>query len=290
MKPLSFLARSFKKRKLLTVGAFAAVLIGLMVLVGGCVTITTINIGGNVPAGSNHLISMTLTATTDATSPIRGVIAIRIPAAWDIKTVSFTGALTGGATESAVMEGVYATEWESMTGDGYNGHKDGYKWWVGYSAASTFASGDISTVTIAFDSNGRGGTYLLDFVMGIADATTPEADPAANSGFWQIGSAGLNPIGVSLDQAITLYCFTDVLPGTPYFDAIQGLGARAIIQGYGPQAGGYFEFRGTNSVMRAQFTKFITGALNAAGIAGYDPVEGMMPPVNFPDLGPDNPA
>ncbi|MCL5736533.1 MAG: S-layer homology domain-containing protein, partial [Actinobacteria bacterium] len=95
---------------------------------------------------------------------------------------------------------------------------------------------------------------------------------------------------VALDQSITLYCFTDVLPDSPNYDAIQGLGSLGIIQGYGPDGGGYFQFRGTNSVMRAQYTKFITGALNAAGETGYNPVEGMAAPVTFSDLGADNPA
>jgi hypothetical protein len=230
---------------------------------------------------------MTLTANTDASSPVRGVVAIRIPAAWDIKTVTFAGsALTGAATESAVMENIYATEWETAAGVGYNGHKDAYRWWVGYSPAQAFSTGDTSTVTIAFDSHGRGGTYLLDFAMGVAGDVNPEN--LDDKGLWQIGSAGDAPTGVLLDQSITLYCFTDVPVGSSYFDAVQGLGAAGVITGYGPSAGGYFEFRGLNMVNRAQYAKFICNALAASGIADYVPVEGMAPPVNFSDLGADN--
>jgi len=63
-----------------------------------------------------------------------------------------------------------------------------------------------------------------------------------------------------------------------------------LINGYGPQSGGSYEFRPTNTVFRAQFAKMITGAMDAAGAPGYAVVEGMTPPVNFSDLGPDNAA
>jgi hypothetical protein len=293
------MADMFSRRQVGSARAKRLVLIGLtgllllaLVLLSSCVTISNVNIGGNVPAGSNHLISMTITATQKADNPVRGVIAIRIPSAWSIKTVSFSGtAFNGMATESSAMENVYSTEWETTTSAGHNGHKDGYKWWVGYTQAKKFAVGDSSTVTIAFDSHGRGGTYLLDFATGIAGPDDPpDTNPAADHGFWQIGSAGTTPTGVLLDQAITLYCFTDVLPGDSYFNAIQGLGAKGVITGYGPSAGGYYEFRGLNMVNRAQYAKFICGALNAAGVSGFAPDEGMTPPVNFPDLGVDNPA
>lgn len=289
MKPLVGRIRFPRRSKLVVLSGLAGVLIVTMIILAGCVTISNVNMGGNVPAGSNHIVSMTLTATSDATSPIRGVIAIRIPSAWDIRTVGFSGsAINGVAAESTVMEGIYATEWEAATGVGYNGHKEGYKWWVGYSLAQAFTTGDTSTATISFDSHGRGGTYLLDFVMGITAAGDPEN--LTNKGFWQIGSAGLDPTGMLLDQAITLYCFMDVHSGDPYFNAVQGLGALGVVQGYGPTAGGYYEYRGLNSVNRAQYTKFICGALNAAGVAGFAPDEGMVAPVTFPDLGVDNPA
>jgi hypothetical protein len=292
MKAISRLFRPFRSSRPRTLVCLAGLLVLVMVVLAGCVSISNVTIGGNVPAGSNHLISMTLTATENADSPIRGVVAIRIPTAWSIKTVTFSGtAFNGAATESAAMENIYATEWEAQTGAGYNGHKDGYKWWVGYSEAGSFSEGDASTLTIAFDSHGHGGTYLLDFAMGIASPDNPpDTNPTADKGFWQIGSAGTAPTGVLLDQAITLYCFTDVPVGDSYFNAVQGLGAKGVITGYGPLAGGYYEFRGLNMVNRAQYTKFICGALNASGINGYAPAEGMVAPVNFPDLGADNPA
>ncbi len=117
----SLKTRSSRRKRLCILAGAAALLIAVAVLLGGCVTISNINLGGNVPAGSNHLISMTLTATTDASSPIRGVFAVRIPSAWDVNSVSFSGALNGAATESAAMETVYSTEWETTPGPGHNG-------------------------------------------------------------------------------------------------------------------------------------------------------------------------
>ena len=221
-------------------------------------------------------------------SPVRGVVAIRIPSAWEVKSVSFSGeALNGVATESAVMEGVYATEWETTPGVGHNGHKDGYEWWVGYSPASSFATGDSGVVAISIDSHGHGGTYLLDLAFGVAAPDEPE-DPD-DKALWQIGSAGLNPTGVMLDRSITLYSFTDVPPADSYFPAIQGLGALDVVHGYGPGPDGSYEFRPANVVTRAQFAKLICGALNAAGVPGFAPTEAMEPPVNFRDLGADDP-
>lgn len=268
----------------------AAVLVAVAILLGGCVKITDLQLNSNAQAGPNHLITMEAEAAMSSDGPVRGVIAIRIPSAWEVRSVTFTGpAITGAAERSTVMENVYATEWEATAGVGHNGHKNGYKWWVGYSGAKVWTVGDKSGVVVAIDTHGRGGTYLLDFATGIADKDDPE-DAAGDKGLWQIGSAGIAPTGVLLDRAIALDCFTDVQPGNPFYEAIQGLGAKGIIQGYGPTAGGYYEFRGANSVNRAQFVKFICGALNAAGIPGYAVTEEMVAPVNFPDLGADNPA
>jgi len=257
----------------------AALLVTVAVLLGGCVTISNVQMGSLQVAGSNHLITMTLKATTDAASPIRGVFAVRIPSAWDVNSISFSGALSGAATESAAMEAVYSTEWEATIGLGHNGHKDGYKWWVGYSPASTWTEGQESTVTIDIDTHARGGTYYLDFATGVAGEVTPE-DPA-DTGMWQIGSAGDAPTGMRLDQLITLYCFTDVYPGISYYEAIQGMGAMGLIQGYPTGSGGYYEFRPSSLVLRAQYAKMIVGAL------GLAVVEGMPEPIHFSDLGVD---
>ncbi len=272
------------RKRLLVLGGAAVLVVVLAVLLSGCVTISSVNTGSGADAGSNHQISMTLTATTDATGPIRGVFAIRIPTAWDVKTVAFTGALNGAATRSTVMEGVYATEWEAQpVGAGYNGPKAGYKWWVGYSPANTWATGDTTLVTVNVDTHGRGGTYMLDFVTGVADqgpALADIEDIANDKQLWYIGSAGT---GAVLDQAVTLYSFTDVHPDATYYTAIQGMASRGLIEGY-PTAGGYSEFRPSNSVYRAQFSKMIDGAL------GLPVNEAMAAPVNFSDLGSDAPA
>ena len=285
MKLNSLTPRLSRGKRLGILAGAAVLVIALAILLGGCVTITNVQLNGNVVASSNHLMSLTLTATTNSGGPVRGVFAIRIPSAWDVKTVSFAGALGGVATRSTAMENVYATEWEAVAPNaGHNGPKPGYKWWVGYSAASTWTTGQQSTVTIAIDTHGRGGTYYLDFATGI----TEQADPTnlSNKGLWQIGSTGSPPTGVLLDQAITLYAFQDVQPGFPYYTAIQGIGALGVVSGY-PTAGGVNEFRPENNVKRAQYCKFIVNALNAAGVPGFTVNEAMAMPVNFPDLGPD---
>jgi len=280
VKIRSFSTRPYRRRKLLILTSAAALLVGVAVLLGGCV-ISNVQLNSNVPAGSNHQISMTITSTVDSTGPTRGVIAIRIPTPWDVKSVTFTGALNGSATESAVMEGIYATEWEATVGAGHNGHKDGYKWWVGYSGAEMWAVGDASQVTFLIDTHGRGGTYMLDFATGIAAQADPEA--LADKGFWQVGSAGDTPTGVLLDQVITLHCFTDVTPGTAYYEAIQGMGVAGVIAGKNILPGGYFEYKPSDAVFRAQYSKMIDGAL------GLAVAEDMAQPqgTNWSDMGSD---
>ncbi len=275
-----------RRKRLLVLCGAAVLVVVLAVLLGGCVQISNVNLNSGVDAGSNYQISMTMTATYDSGGPVRGVIAIRIPEAWEVKTVSFTGSLNGAATRSTVMEGVYASEWEAATGAGFNGHKAGYEWWVGYSAANTWAVGDANTVTFLIDTHGRGGTYMLDVVTGIADqgpALADIEDVTNDHAMWYIGSAGDPVTGALLDQAVTLYSFTDVHPGASYYDAIQGMASKGLIEGY-PTSGGYSEFRPTNSVYRAQFAKMIDGAL------GLPVNEAMPAPVSFTDLGTDDPV
>lgn len=256
----------------------------LAVLLSGCsgaITITSVDLNSNTDAGSNHLVTLHFSVSTDATDPVHAVFAIRVPEAWEVKSVSLTGAFTGLATRSAVMEAAYATDWESATGVGYNGHKDGYKWWVGYSQPKTWSSGDMTHATFAIDTKGRGGTYQLDFVTGFAMTLAPPEDPA-NKDFWMYGSFwGDPPTGMLLDQSITLYAFRDVHPGAAYYEAIQGMASRGLIEGYPADTGGFSDFRPLNSVYRAQFAKMIVGAL------GLAVNEAMTAPVNFSDLGAD---
>jgi hypothetical protein len=61
------------------------------------------------------------------------------------------------------------------------------------------------------------------------------------------------------------------------------MAAKGLIGGYAT-VGGYSEFRPTNSVFRAQFAKMIDGAL------GFTVDEAMAAPINFTDLGSDDPA
>ena len=75
--------------------------------------------------------------------------------------------------------------------------------------------------------------------------------------------------------------FTDVSPGDPYYEAIQGMAAASIIQGYA-QPGGTYKFLPLNPVYRWQFAKMVVGAFAL-------PIdESMTSP--FLDLDPDTPA
>lgn len=259
--------------------AVALLIVGVAVILGGCITLSNPVLNTGAVASANHQISLTMTASADLGSG-RGVIAIRVPGAWEVKSVNLTGSMAGAVTRSLAMEAHYVSSWESQTGAGFNGPKPGYRWWVGYTPVSTWANGDVSQATFLIDTHGRGGTYLLDFVTGVAAATDPDAE--ANNSWW-IGSAGESPAGVLLDQLITLDAFSDVRPLTPYYDAIQGLASEGVIEGY-PIGGGVSQFRPTNSVFRAQFAKMIVGVL------GMNVNENMAAPVNFTDLGADDPG
>jgi len=280
-------AGSLWRHKKILVLLGAAMLAAVLVLtLTGCVKTSVVELGSGADAGSDHRIVFSFTATRDCSGPVRGVVGLRIPEAWEVKSVSFTGDLSGTATRSTVMEQVYAEEWEATVGPGHNGPKPGYRWWVGYSPAGTWAKGDESRVTFSIDTRGRGGTYLLDLVTGIADAGPALADiedVANDHALWYLGSAGVAPPGVLLDQVVTVYSFTDVHPGAGYYDAIQGMASRGLIAGY-PTSGGFSEFRPANPVFRAQFAKMIVGAL------GLTVDETMTPPVAFTDLGGDDSA
>lgn len=273
-----------KKVLVLTGAAMLTAVVALTL--AGCVKTSVVDLGNGADAGSDHRIVVSFTATRDCAGPVRGVVGLRVPEAWEVRSVSFAGDLSGTATRSAVMEEVYATEWETTVGPGHNGPKPGYRWWVGYSPAGTWAKGDESTVTFSIDTRGRGGTYLLDLVTGIADAGPAPADiedVANDHALWYLGSAGVAPAGVLLDQVVTVHAFTDVHLGAGYYDAIQGMASRGLVTGY-PTSGGYSEFRPANPVFRAQFAKMIAGAL------GLTVDETMTPPVAFADLGRDDPA
>lgn len=269
----------------------AAVLVILLVVflaltLGGCVTTAVVELNSGVDAGPDHHIVVSFRATRDSSGPVRGVIGLRIPEVWEVRSVTLTGSVSGVATRSTVMEQVYAQEWEALVGPGHNGAKPGYRWWVGYSPPGTWAKGDECQVTFRIDTHGRGGTYLLDLVTGIADAGPALADiedVANDHALWYLGSTGIAPAGVLLDQVVTVYSFTDVHPGASYYDAIQGMASRGLVAGY-PSDGGYSEFRPAKSVFRAQFAKMIVGAL------GLTVDETMAPPVVFTDLGRDDPG
>jgi len=285
------LARRFR---LLPVAGIALALLAVMVVLSGCV-IQDINLNSNQPAGSAQEIVINLKMFSDVTKPSRPTFAIRIPEAWNVTSVEFSGAVAGAVTSSPVIADYFATVWESKSDVTHNGPKEGYKWWAGYGPRGTWHTNDPAAVTVHINTGGRGGTYYLDFVLGITDGDSPASEVDEGRIWWEIGchneSEPVSP-GAKLDQEITLYCFKDVVPGHDFYDAIQGLGSAGIIQGYGPDANGCFEFRGSNPVRRAQYAKFICNMLATAGIAGYQADEDMTPPASFTDLRPegDNPT
>lgn len=75
--------------------------------------------------------------------------------------------------------------------------------------------------------------------------------------------------------------FTDVPPGHPYGDAINGMRDAGIIDGY--QVGDKWEFRPGNTVFRAQFAKMICGVMGLT----VDEDDWPNPGVPFTDLGAD---
>ncbi len=272
---------TLRTRRTLVILACGMILVASALLLAGCVEITGFQVNGGVAAGSQHLITLEASATVPSESPVRVVVALRIPSVWEVKSVTLAGpTVTDTFQESNVIEGVYAGEWEAESaGIGHNGHKEGYEWWAGYTGPHAWTLGQAGQVAIVIDTHGRGGSYLLDLVTGVAGSANPE--DVADKSLWQVGSAGLRPSGVRLDEAITLYCFTDVTPQSHYFEAIQGMGAKGLIEGYPTGSGGYREFRPANAVLRAQYAKMIVGALGL----GVD--EAMTPPVDLRDLGRD---
>jgi hypothetical protein len=84
-------------------------------------------------------------------------------------------------------------------------------------------------------------------------------------------------------RAASTDLFVDVLFGHSYYEAIQGLGAAGVVDGY-PVEGGK-EFRPDNTLWRAQFTKMILGALEIP--VTEDAWRDENPPFN--DLEPDSP-
>jgi hypothetical protein len=269
--------------RLVLILACGAVLLASAMLLSGCVRITGLQLNTEIAAGSNHPIVLQASTELPSDGPVRVVVALRLPSAWEVVSAVLVGAeTTDSLRESSVMEAIYAQEWErAPAGPGHNGHKAGYHWWVGYSGAHDWPRGEDGRLEITVDTHARGGDYLIDLATGLAGSADPEN--LADKSLWQIGSAGLAPSGVLLDQKITLYCFTDVPRSADYYEAIQGMGAAGLIGGYpfGSGKGGYREFRPMNPVLRAQYAKMVVGAL------GMSVDESMAAPANFRDLGVD---
>jgi hypothetical protein len=265
------------------------VLVGALSLVAlvlaGCFNITYLNIPSGIPAGSNYTITMQVSPTLNVTNTAL-TLAIRVPNAWEVKTVRLSGTITRLMVYSPTMATYFATTWEGKPADAaHNGAKPGYMWWAGYATQADIHTTDVVTVSITIDTHGAAGTYSLDFVSGITDPAGYENQALNGNGAnWELGGVGAPPTGVKLDQPTTLTAtgptFLDVPVGHAYFDAIEGMAAAAIINGYNVPGGK--EFRPNNDVVRWQFAKMICGALAI-------PVDESLVST-FPDLGPDNPA
>ena len=273
--------KTSRRKALLLVGALSLVALVLT----GCIQIIYTSLPSGIPAGSNYTITMQAKTTVDL-NDVAPTVAIRVPNAWEVKTVRLSGAITRQLIYSPTIATYFTTTWEAKPVDAaHNGPKSGYKWWAGYATMADLQTDDVITATITVDTHGASGTYALDFVVGITDPAGYENQAMnANGGNWESGSAGDPPIGVKLDQTTTLTAagatFLDVPVGHPYFDAIEGMAADGVINGYDVPGGK--EFRPNNDVVRWQFAKMIDGALAI-------PVnEGLIS--TFPDLGADNPA
>jgi hypothetical protein len=200
--------------------------------------------------------------------------------------VQYSGSHSGNVHYSATITNYFATTWESTPADAaHNGPKAGYKWWAGYGNTHDMLETDVVTVTIRIDTHAKHGNFLLDFVSGITDPANPE-DLAANGNGsnWEFGGMVTDQKGVRLNQPATLLqsqpTFLDVPTGYPYFDAIEGMSAAGIINGYDVPGGK--QFRPDNPVWRWQFAKMICGSL------GLTVNEALI--ANFNDLGADSPA
>lgn len=270
-----------RKRALVLVGALSMVALVL----AGCIQIIYTNIPTGIPAGSNYTITMQAKVAADL-SNIAPTVAIRVPNAWEVKTVNLSGAISRSVHYSPTISTYFATTWEGKPANAaHNGPKPGYKWWAGYANAVNLSRDDVITATITIDTHGAAGTFALDVVTGVTDPAGYENQALnANGENWEAGSAGTPPLGVKLDQMTTLTAagptFLDVPVGHPYFDAIEGMAAAAVINGYDVPGGK--EFRPNNDVWRWQFAKMIDGAL-------VIPVDEALVST-FSDLGADNPA
>ena len=235
---------------------WALVLVGALSLVAlvlaGCIKIIYTNIPSGIPAGSNYTITMQAKLTLDLNN-IAPTVAIRVPNAWEVKTVEPLGGDHHGMVTTPPLSPRTSlrrgrpSPWMPRTTVRSRGTSGG----PGTPPWPTCSKDDVITATITIDTHGAAGTFALDFVTGITDPAGYENQAMnANGANWESGSAGTPPMGVKLDQTTTLTAagptFLDVPVGHPYFDAIEGMAADGIINGYDVPGGK--EFRPNNDV------------------------------------------
>jgi len=180
-------------------------LVGLALLVSGCVRISGLTYSSNSERGPAYKIVVNVRPNNEEpTEAARGVIAFRHPAGWTVESVTYSGTHSGEAIYSPTITGYYEDEWDATPDDaGHNGPKSGYVWWSGYGNHShQFASTDSYVVTIIVDTRGMGGDLTFDVVTGVAPGADPEDD--ANKAFWQLGSLEEDGRGARLDVAVHL--------------------------------------------------------------------------------------
>ena len=198
-----------------------ALLLAVLLLSSGC--IQSLNFASGVEAGPSHTISMHV-KMPQAFTDSRGTLAFRIPNGWTIISVSYSGAVSGAVHYSGNIANYFKTTWEAKPIDSlHNGHKLSYGWWAGYTDTETVSQDNLVTVTILIDTHDISGSFLLDFVTGLTDNSSP-SDPSANNsgGTWESGNLLSNPPGVLLNQAMTLTPATvpTVLSSNPANSAI----------------------------------------------------------------------
>jgi hypothetical protein len=153
------------------------------------------------------------------------------------------------------------------------------------SGLSPHGSGDMIVWTGAPAAEGGGDIYLARTgeltAVNLSGRAGQDQYPYARDGMavWLGEVNGQDEVFLAAPGSGEQPAFIDVQSDHPYFDAIQGMASRGIINGYDVPGGK--EFRPGNNLWRAQFAKIIIGSIELAA------TEDMTSP--FTDLGLDDP-
>jgi len=181
----------------------------LALVLAGCITITSVVVPPvSTEAGPATVITLQISPDVDLGGEVLGTLAIRLPAAWTVTSVVYSGSYSGTALQSNSIATYFTTVWDAYVPDkSHNGPRADSHWWGFYTPTGhIWQDADVVTVTITVDTHLVGGEYLIDFVTGVSDPAAPE-DPATNGTNWELGGAyaePADPTGVVLDQTISL--------------------------------------------------------------------------------------